>query len=331
MATLSNNVLTLLDWAKRRDPDGQVPLIVEMLSQLNEVLLDMLYVECNNGVSHRTTARVTLPTAAWRRINEGVTPSKSTTAQVDESVGMLEAWSEIDKDLVELHSDPASFRLSEAPAFIESMDQEMAETLFYANAGLNPEEFTGLAPRYNSTTGVTGQNIIDAGGVGSDNSSVWLVTWGQNTCHGIFPNNSQAGLIHEDLGIVTIENTAGIGGARMRAYQDHYQWKTGFVLRDWRYVARIANVDISNLVAESSAADLLKTMIKAIHRMPSQGMGRMAFYANRTILEMLDIQAMTKANVYLTVGEEEGRRKISLRGIPIRVCDKLTEAEAQVT
>lgn len=331
MATLSSNVLTLLDWAKRRDPDGSSPLIVEMLSQMNEILLDALYVEANNGISHRTTARLSLPSVYWRRLNEGVSPSKSTTGQVDESCGMLEAWSEIDKDLVEMHADAAAFRLSEAPAFIEAMDQEMAQTMFYANSGLNPEEFTGLAPRYDSLSGITAQNIIDGGGTGSDNSSIWLMTWDQTTCHGIFPNNSNAGIMHEDLGVVTVESTAGIGGTRMRAYQDHYQWKSGLVLRDWRYVVRIANIDISNLVAESSAADLLKVMIKAIHRLPSQGRGRNAFYVNRTVMEMLDIQAMSKTNVYLVAGEEEGRRKISLRGIPVRLSDQLTEAEAQIT
>lgn len=33
MSTLGSTVLTLADWAKRLDPDGKVPAIVEMLSQ----------------------------------------------------------------------------------------------------------------------------------------------------------------------------------------------------------------------------------------------------------------------------------------------------------
>ena len=56
-----------------------------------------------------------------------------------------------------------------------------------------------------------------------------------------------------------------------------------------------------------------------------------SFYANRTINQMLDIQAMNKSNLHLKVDNEEGNQKLTLRGIPIRTVDALTEAEAQVT
>lgn len=330
MATIGNTVLTLADWAKRLDPNGQVPMIVEMLAQTNEIIQDQLFMEGNLPTGHRVTVRTSLPTVGWRLLNQGITPSKSGTAQVDEQSGMLEAYSEVDKDLAELNGNSAAFRLSEAQAFLEAMNQEYAQTLIYGNVGIAPEEFTGLAARYPNSTGTTGQNVIKAGGSQSDNSSIYLVAWGANTVFGVFPKGSKAGLIHEDLGLVTVQGGTGIGTSRMRAYQDHWQWKAGLVVRDWRYVVRIANIDISNLVAESSAADLIKVMLRAIHRLPSQTLGRPVFYANRTVLEMLDIQAMTKSNIYLTVGEEEGRRKVSLRGIPIRLVDQLLETEATV-
>ena len=147
MPTIGANVLTLADFAKRVDPDGKVPSIVELLSQSNEILQDMLWMEGNLPTGHRTTVRTGLPTVAWRLLNQGVQPSKSTTAQVDEQCGMLEAWSEVDKDLAMLNGNTAAFRLSEAQAFIEAMNQEMASTLFYGNAGLAAEEFTGLSIR----------------------------------------------------------------------------------------------------------------------------------------------------------------------------------------
>src|SRR5262245_19735725 len=177
MAGLGANVLTLADWAKRLDPDGKVPVIVELLAQTNEILLDMRWIEGNLPTGHRTTVRTGLPTVAWRLLNSGVTPSKSTTAQIDEQAGILEAWSEVDIDLAKLNGNVQAFRLSEARAFIEAMNQEMAQTLFYGNAGLAPEEFTGLSPRYSSTTAGNGSNVLSAGGVGSDNSSIWLIGW----------------------------------------------------------------------------------------------------------------------------------------------------------
>lgn len=337
-ATLAPNVLTLHDWAKRLDPDGKTPDIVELLAQSNPILQDALFMEGNLPTGHRTTVRTGLPTVAWRLLNGGVATSKSKTAQIDEQCGMLEAWSEVDKDLAELNGNTSAFRMSEAQAFIEAMNQEAASTLFYGNSGVAAEEFTGLSPRFGAISGAgNAQNIIDALGTGSDNSSIWLCSWGANTLHGIFPKGSKAGLIHEDMGLVTVTDAAagaaaGIGqNTRMRAYQDHWQWKLGIALRDWRYQVRIANIDISNLTTESSAANLIKSMIKAIYRLPSTGLGKPVFYMNRTVAEMLDIQ---RFNVVAAAGmryeEVDGKPQMSFRGIPIRVCDALVNTEARV-
>ena len=266
MATIAQYVLTLADWAKRLDPDGKTPDIVELLSQTNEILEDMLWAEGNLPTGHRTTVRTGLPTVAWRLLNQGVQPSKSTTAQIDEACGMLEAWSEVDVELARLNGNTSAFRLSEAQAFIEAMNQEMSSTLFCGNSSTAPEEFTGLAARYSSLSAANGQNIVSGSGSGSDNSSIWLICWGSQSIHGIFPKGSKAGLEHTDHGEVTVETSAGIAGTRMRAYQDQWKWKCGVALRDWRYSVRIPNIDISNLVAKTSAADIIELMIKVIHR-----------------------------------------------------------------
>lgn len=331
MATLSSNALTLADWAKRKDPDGKVAAIVEMLSQTNEMLDDMLFVEGNLPTGHRTTVRTGLPATAWRLLNQGVQPSKSTTAQIDEACGILEAWCEVDKELADLNGNTSAFRLSEAQAFIESMNQEMQQTILYGNGSTAPEEFTGLSPRYSSLSAANAQNIVDAGGTGSDNSSIWLVCWGAQSVHGIFPKGSMAGLEHNNYGEVTVETTAGIAGTRLRAYQDQWIWRAGIALRDWRYAVRIANIDISNLVAKSSAADLIDLLIKAIHRMPSLNMGRCAFYMNRTCMQMLDIQKRDDAAAAgMSYAEADGKIVYSFRGIPIRKVDQLLETESQI-
>lgn len=331
-AALSTGALTLADWAKRLDPDGKVPTIVELLSQTNEVLTDMRWIEGNLPTGHRTTVRTGLPTVAWRLLNQGVTPSKSTTAQIDEQAGMLEAWSEVDKDLAELNGNVAAFRLSEASAFIEAMNQEFAQTLFYGNAGLAPEEFTGLAVRYSSLSATNSSNVLNGGGVGSDNSSIYLCGWGQQTFMGIFPKGSKAGLIHEDFGLETVEMTNGIGGSRMRAYRERFQWKAGIALKDWRYVIRICNIDISNLVAKASAADLIELMIKAIHRIPSLGLVKPTFYMNRTVFQMLDIQRRddVQSGGQLSYEMVDGVMRPTFRGIPIAKTDALIETEAAV-
>jgi hypothetical protein len=332
MAALSTGALTLADWAKRIDPDGQVPTIVELLSQTNELLTDMRWIEGNLPTGHRTTVRTGLPAVAWRLLNQGITPSKSQTAQIDEQCGMLEAWSEVDKDLALLNGNVSSFRLSEARAFLESMNQEMASTLFYGNNGTAPEEFLGLSPRYSSTTAGNGQNILLGGGAGADNSSVWLVCWGDQSVMGLFPKGSRAGLIHDDYGEVTVELTAGVAGSRMRAYQERWQWKAGLAVKDWRYAVRIANIDISLLVANATPAPLTELMIKAIHRLPTMGMGKPVFYMNRTCFEMLDIQRRDQVILGggLTYTNVDGVMRPTFRGIPVAKVDALLETEALV-
>jgi len=330
MAILSSNVATLSDIAKRIDPDGKIQAIVELLKQNNAILDGMLWREGNLPTGHRTTVRTGLPTVTARRLNEGVLPSKSTTAQIDEQCAMLEAISEVDVDLVRLNGNDSGFRLSEAGAFVEAMNQSMAQYLFYGNSSITPEIFTGLAPRYNSLSGAISQNVLTAGGAGSDNTSVWLVVWGENTVHGIYPKGSKAGLTHEDLGEQLIQTGTGIGTGRMKAFVDRWQWKCGLAVRDWRYAVRIANIDVSNLVSETSAADLTKLMIKAIHRIPALGSGRAVFYCNRTVREMLDIQALSKASNQLSIDNFDGKPVTKFRGIPIETVDQILETESVV-
>jgi len=332
MAILGATTLTLADWAKRLDPDGKVPAIVELLSQTNEILDDMQFAEGNLPTGHRSTVRTGLPTVYWRLLNQGIQPSKSKTAQIDEGCGMLEAWSSVDKDLAMLNGNTDAFRLSEARAFIEAMNQEMASTLFYGNSSVSPEEFNGLAIRYSSLSAANAQNIVDAGGTGSDNASIYLICWGDQSCFGIFPKGSKAGLIHEDHGEETMEAAGGVAGALMRVFRERWQWKVGLVLKDWRYVVRICNLDISNLVADSSAANITKQMIKALHRIPNLKMGKCAFYANRSIVEYLDIQrlASVSAGGGITYENVDGKLIYMFRGVPIRVCDALLDSEARV-
>jgi hypothetical protein len=330
MATLATNALTLSDWAKRLEPDsGKVSDIVELLSQTNDILKDMLWMEGNLPTGHRTTVRTGLPAVAWRLLNYGVPPTKSSTAQVDDACGILEAYSEVDKDLASLQGNLGAFRLSEARSFLEAMNQEMAAKLIYGNTATDPKVPLGLSPRYNLLSAGNGGNIIDAGGTQTDNTSVWLVTWGDQTMHGIFPKGSKAGLNHEDLGEDTIIDSNTPAG-RFQAYRDHFQWKAGFSLRDWRYVVRIANIDVSNLTSESSNADLIKAMIKAQNKIPNAGMGKQAFYMNRTVYTMLQIQALNKSNSALAIVPAANQFETQFFGVPLRKVDAILNTEARV-
>ena len=332
MAALTSSMPTLIDWAKRRDPDGKIAKIVELLSQQNELLIDMVWREGNEATGDQVTPRVTLPTVSWRTLNQGGGISKSTTGQIKFSTGILEAWAEVDCDLADLESDQAAFRASEASAFLEAMNQEATRVMIYGNQAANPEQITGLATYYNAISGATNaSHIVDGGGTQGDNSSIWLVVWGDQTVYGIFPRGSQAGLVHEDKGKTTIQ-ISGLGGTRLDVYQDKFQWKPGIVVKDWRYAVRGANVDISNLTTNTTPADLYAMMIKMWHRIPNMRAGRPAFYVNRTLFEYLDIQGRTAVSNggQLSYEVVDGVAQYAFRGIPVRKVDQLLENEARV-
>lgn len=339
MATLATNNLTLADWAKRQDPDGKPARLVEMLSQSNEIITDMVMVEGNLPTGHRTTVRSGLPDVAWRKLNYGVQPSKSTSVQVDDTCGMLEAWSVVDKDLAELNGDVGSFRMSEAASFIEGMNQEFAQTFIYGNSTNEPEAFTGLALRYSSLSAANAQNILSAGGSGADNTSVWLVGWGENTVHGIYPKGTTAGLQHDDRGLEVVTDASG---GKFLGYHDRFQWKCGLALRDWRYAVRIPNIDVSDLVgltgtqAASASTEIIKLMSRAIDRLPNMGGVRPVFYANRTVLSLLRVMALQKSTSALSI--QDGLNQFGARisetkflGIPVRMVDQILNNETVVS
>ena len=332
MAVLSDTNPTLLDLAKRLDPDNRIAQIVEILNQTNEVLDDMTFIEGNLVTGHMTTIRSGLPTPTWRKLYQGVQPTKSRTVQVTDTTGMLEAYAEVDKALADLNGNTAEFRLSESRPHMEGMSQEMAETVFYGNETTEPEAFTGLSPRFNSLSAESGDNIIDGGGTGSDNGSIWLVVWSEQTVHGIVPKGSQAGLQMEDKGQVTIENVDGAGG-RMEAYRTHFRWDAGLSVRDWRYVVRIANIDKSLLTVDvSTGADLSDLMFQAMELVPNLDMGRAAFYMSRDMRTWVRRQVADKVKQStLDFKDVGGRRTMFFQEIPMRRVDKLAADEAQIT
>lgn len=329
MGVLKSNNPTLADVASRMDDKGNISDIIEMLTETNEILEDATWLEANGFTEHKTTVRSGLPQGTWRMLNYGVQPEKSTTVTIKDSMGMLESYALTDKALADLNGNSAAWRLSEERAFVEGMNQNLANTLFYGDTSATPQRFTGLAPRFNSKAAENGQNIIDAGGTGNDLTSIWLCVWGPNTLHGIYPKGSKAGLVIRDLGEDTVKDAEG---GEYQAYRTHYKWDAGLTLRDWRYVVRIANISWQQLTKDAQAgADLIDLMTQAIELLPNANMGRAVFYVNRKVRSFLRRQIANKVvGSTLTMEQVAGKHVVSFDGIPVKRSDALLLSEAQV-
>jgi hypothetical protein len=332
MATIGSTYLNIIDVMKRTEDGQQIASVIELLKQTNGILDDAVAVECNMGSTHRHTTRTGLPEVAWGRLYQGTPQSKSSTQQVDDTTGFLEAMSTVDTRLLALSPNPGALRLSEATSFLEAMNQEMATGIFYHDTATTPEKFKGLAARFSATGGGgAGNQIVKAGGAGSDNTSIWFVTWGDQYCQMLYPKGSKAGIQREDCGKQRVLDAAG---NPYYVEEEKFTWHLGMAVKDWRYVSRIANIDVSNMAGGS--VDLYKFMRQAYYKLQNRRApgGRMAIYCNRDVLEALDGLA-TNAGASdnftrLRPMEIEGKEVLTYRGIPIRETDAILNTETLV-
>jgi hypothetical protein len=331
MATLGASFLDLIDVYKLQDGRGQFVEVIKMLMEMNPMLDDAIAVECNKGTTHLHTVRSGLPSVTWGKLYQGIPNSKGRTAQVEDTTGFVEALSTIDQRLLDLSTNEGAVRLSEAQAFLEAMSNEVASRLIYGNSASDPEEFMGFAPRFNLLAAPNGNQIIDAGGTGIDNTSIWFVTWGDNQCNLLYPKGTAAGVQREDMGKQRV--TDGSGNAYY-AKEEKFSWHVGLAVKDWRYVSRIANIDVSLMAAGSVA--LYDFMRKAYYKLQNRRVagGKICIYCNRDVLEALDALATnagaSDSFIRLKPMEIEGKEVMSYRGIPIRETDALLNSEARV-
>ena len=345
MATLTQNFLSMADIYKRQDSTRGIADLIEMMNNTAQfVFEDFVMRECNSGTKHTHTIRTGLPDVSWGALYEGVAQSKSSTQQVDETTGFVEAMSSIDTRLLDLAgANRLAVRASESEPFVEAMAQELVTALFYHNPASNVRHPKGLGARFGAKgTSGAGAQIVDAGGTGSDNTSVWFVTWGgRNGLNALYPQGTKAGITQEDKGeqrvLDSSSNPYYVEEELMRSYM-------GFGLGDYRFVSRVANVDVSNMQAGS--VDLYSFMRKAYYKLHTRRLSKVrgsddgeqmhtVIYANRDVLEALDGLASNAGSsdnfTRLRPGEVEGKEVMTYRGIPIRETDALLNTEAQIT
>ena len=218
------------------------------------------------------------------------------------------------------------------------MNQGMQGTVVYGNTTSRPGALHRAGAALLVAVGANGGNIVNAGGSSNTNTSIWLIGWGQNTCHGLFPKGSKAGLQVRDLGEVPLYDA---NNNTYQGYRTHFKWDCGLTVRDWRFVVRIANINVT--AGAVTTSNLVNTLITAVNKLPfvsaagnspppggtKPGQVNTAFYCNRTVRAALDIQAMAKTNNFLTIETRDSKPYTAFRGIPIRICDQIAQCGRQ--
>lgn len=339
MATLTQSTLSLVDDMKRRGVDGKYNIIEVLNDTSQDILTDFMWEECNDGTKHTHGIRTGLPSVSWGALYEGIPQSKSATQQVTDTTGFVEGLCQVDTRVLELASNEALLRASESRPYLESMSQELVTALFYHNPAQNARLPKGLGARFGvlSNQGA-GNQIVDAGGTGSDNASIWFVEWSDHGVKALYPKGTEMGIKQEDKGEQRVTDANG------NAYfvkEELVRAHCGFAVKDWRRVSRVANIDISDLIA--GTVDLYKFLRAAYYKLHSRRVSKvrdqgatsnLVMYCNTQILEALDALGTNSGAsdnfARLRPMEIQGKEVMSYRGIPIRETDALLNTEARV-
>jgi hypothetical protein len=337
MPVLNASYPTLYDLASMPGNESAKD-VIDLLAAHNPVLEDAPAFECNKGTYHETTVRTGLPSVTWGQLYAGIPATKGTRQTVKDTTGFVESAAEVDCRLVddfEKAADKASIRMEEAEGHLEAMAQEGATAIFYHNSAIDPRKPMGLSPRFNDLTNAENRSqIVNAGGTGADNTSIWIITWDKSACHLIYPKGTQAGVKRKDCGTIPVTDS---NGHRYMAYREEFKWHFGLTVRNWQYVVRVANIDISDLrIDGATGADLINLITEGYYRHKGRRVskGKTMIYMNTTLVKFLDYQArnVKDRNLFLTFAEfgPNAKEVLHFRGLPIRECDAILNSEDRV-
>jgi hypothetical protein len=341
MATLTQSTLSMIDQYKSLDGYGRYIDTIEVLNNTAQYCMDdWSWMQCNSGTKHTRSIRTGLPSVSWGALYEGIVQSKGTKQTVDDTTGFVEGLASVDKRQLELYAEnEVAIRAAEARAHIEAMAQELMTSLFYYNPATNVRHPKGLGARYGvKATSGAGNQIVDAGGTGSDNTSIWMVEWGYDGLSTIYPKGTVGGIQRKNMGPQRVLDAAG---NPYFVEEEMFGCQVGFSVGDWRRISVVRNIDVSDM--QAGTVDIYKWLRKAYYKlhqrrvnkvMDQSNPGRLAIYCNRDVLEALDALGTNDGNtdsfIRLRPIEIEGKEVLSYRGIPIRECDAILNTEARV-
>lgn len=315
------NFLTIAEQAKRREL-GNIATIAELLDEYNEFTVDAPAYEANDVYSHLYTKRESLPTIEPRSINAGARRSSSRTVQEREQITLLEVWAEIDEQLIDHEPNPSAARQNELLSFVEAGAQEFAKRLLYGKPADDARQFPGLTTRFDT---LSDDNVHDVGGVAG--LSLWMIEWGFNTTHLVYPKGSPSyGLFEKDHSKLRVTDSAG---NPFSAYVNQLKWEYGLVVKDPRSAQRLCNIAAAGGANSLDNATKIRELVKAKNLLPRMGRNAV-IYCDRTVKAQFDIYALEKVNGFYMESNITGSPLTVFQGIPIRMVEQFV-AEAEVT
>lgn len=320
----SNSKYTFLELAKRTNDKDTIE-IAEVMTEVNEILLDIPMFEANRVDYEKITRRTYLPSGTWRKANTGVAATMSGTQEVTEHVARLEDRSEIDEIYLDgLNiNNPMELRRQEDIAHTEGLAQQISDALFESTLAGAPEEFNGLQVRLNN---VSQTNVISAGG-SSTLTSIYVVDWGNRGAYGIY--SGKQGI----LGLQAIDHGKErlLDGNNLPyyGYVTQFVWNIGLAVKDELRTGRVANINSTFGGTYTFDEDDLIKLLNLNHFRPQTT----RIYMNREMKVQMQIRAKDKSNMNWTnpISVLSGEPILMFGGAPVRTCEAIKNSETVVS
>ena len=319
MATKTiNDYHTLVELAKRTDPQGNTAELINILAEKNPMLEEAHWERANDLNSHEYTQVIELPKGEFGRINKGIAYSAGRTKQVVEPICEITDAYCVDDRLLKMSASPQEYLAKEAALHVEGIGQTAHKTLLYGNKGTDPDAINGFMTRYNT---LSNPNVIGGGGTGSDTASILIVNWGRDGAYLCYPREFGDFLTEKGPSDQWIQPTAGTG-----YWGKVITWsiRMGLCIANPRNVQRIANLETSGSSNIFSDSDL----ITALNKMDRTD--NAVIYVNRQIYTQMQIAFKDRANVNFTMEQAWGRPIMHFMGIPIKRCDEMLATETAI-
>ena len=305
------NRMTLADYGQMiglKDTEMQV---IHTIEDTEPLFASAPLVRCNSGMVHKTQVVTKYPVGQTRGFNQGVVAEKAAMKIVQDDTCMTETYNEIDVKIVEMNGNSARWRANQDAAFVRGLAHSVAERIFNASKKRDPLEFDGLRTRFSK---INDTNILNAGGSTGDLTDIWLVNWGTDTVHLIFPDGegSTGGLKQ------SFEKNVDARDAKNRLFKADrtwYGWDLGLAIPDPAQVVRVANVPVDD--ALEGTYDLIKALTMAVEALPDEVRPACNIYMNQSLRTALRMQITAKPNVNLTFDTVAGKKILSWDGIAV--------------
>jgi len=263
MAGLNPNYLTLSDVAKQTHNQELIPMVDE-IGKATTFLNSFTWRQASDALRDVTGKITAYPEAEWTGLDLGTKAKKGNWTQVEEGLGMVEIWTEINEKTYEVSPFKEATRWRNDAVAMRSCGMEAEKGILYGNPNNNKNTILGFMPRFNKVTDhhrMAGGAKYDyctlscGGTTANSQSSILLVAKGGMAPSLIYPRYKENnGLVYRHW---DFENALDGQGGNVRIAKSQIAMTLGLSIADTRTAVRIANIECGNSTSEGKIADAL--------------------------------------------------------------------------